>query len=135
MTYHTIPDVEVEVTVKEGDSSTQRGALLESLAKRVLVALQHDHVKTDVRVTGCELDIIATERQTGAKVVVECKAYRDRTISADVLTKMLGNLMVHDFQAAWLITTAKLGKDASGLVENFRAKSIEKRQQLRVYEP
>jgi Holliday junction resolvase-like predicted endonuclease len=135
MAHQTILDIEVEVTVKEGDSSTQRGALLESLAKRVLVALQHDHVKTDVRVTGCELDIIATERQTGAKVVVECKAYRDRTISADVLTKMLGNLMVHEFQAAWLITTAKLGKDASGLVESFRAKSVEKRQQLRVYEP
>ncbi len=50
MTHQTMLDIEVEVTVKEGDSSTQRGALLESLAKRVLVALQHDHVKTDVRV-------------------------------------------------------------------------------------
>ncbi|MGR2927811.1 nSTAND1 domain-containing NTPase [Acidithiobacillus ferriphilus] len=135
MSNQTVLDIEVEVTVKDGDSSTQRGVLLESLAKRVLVALQHDYVNTSVRVTGCELDIIATDRQTGARVVVECKAYRDRTISADVLTKMLGNLVVHDFQSAWLITTARLGKDASGIVSNMQAKSIDKRQILRVYEP
>lgn len=54
-------DLAIEITVKEGDSSTQRGALLESLAKRVLIALQHDHVETTVRVTGCELDVIARE--------------------------------------------------------------------------
>lgn len=128
-------EIDIEVTVKEGDSSTQRGALLEGLAKRVLTALQHDYVQTNVRITGCELDIIAKDRQSGARILVECKAYRDRTIAADVLTKMLGNLMVHDYQAAWLITTAKLGKDATGLVQVFREKEIEKRQQLRVYEP
>src|SRR5690242_6639101 len=122
MSNQSMLEVEVEVTVKEGDSSTQRGALLESLAKRVLVALQHEYVKTDVRVTGCELDILAIEKQTGAKVAVECKAYRDRTISADVLTKMLGNIMVHDLQAAWLITTSKLGKDASGIVASMQIK-------------
>lgn len=128
-------EIQVEVTVKEGDSSTERGALLESLAKRILNVLQHVHVKTDVRVTGCELDIIATDNQTGARISVECKAYRDRTISADVLTKMLGNLMVHDFNSTWLITTAKLGKDARGIADKFRAKSVEQRQQLRIYEP
>lgn len=128
-------EINVEVTVKEGDSSTQRGNLLESLTRRVLQALQHKHVQTNVRVTGCELDIIAEDQQTGARVSVECKAYRDRTIGADVLTKMLGNLMVHDFQSTWLITTAKLGKDAAGIVESFRAKDVTQRQKLRVYEP
>jgi Holliday junction resolvase-like predicted endonuclease len=135
MPTQTALDLDIEVTVREGDSSTQRGALLEVLAKRVLVSLQHDHVSTNVRVTGCELDVIATERQTGAKVLVECKAYRDRSISAEVLTKMLGNLVVHDYQAAWLITTAKLGKDAAGIVDSLREKGYETRQKLRVYEP
>jgi hypothetical protein len=133
-TIHSI-EVEVEVTVKEGDSSTQRGTLLESLAKRVMAALQYNHVQTNVRVTGCELDIIATEQQTDARVSIECKAYRDRTISADVLTKMLGNMFVHDYTSTWLITTARLGKDAAGLVESFRSKSVEQRQRLRIYEP
>lgn len=128
-------ELAIEITVKEGDTSTQRGALLEALAKRVLVALQHDYVNTAVRLTGCELDVIAREKQSDAKILVECKAYRDKTISADVLTKMLGNLMIHGYSSAWLLTTAKLGKDARGIVEGFRDKPTVSRQQLRVYEP
>jgi hypothetical protein len=131
---HTNIDLSIEVTVKEGDSSTQRGSLLEALAKRILAALQHEHITTDVRVTGCELDVIAREKQTAAKVLVECKAYRDKSISADVLTKMLGNLMVHGYASAWLITTSKLGKDAKGIVEQFKSKTTADRQQLRIYD-
>lgn len=129
-------DIQIEVTVKEGDTSTERGALLEKLVRRVLNALQYEHVKTTVRVTGCELDVIATEKQSGSKVIVECKAYRDKTISADVLTKLMGNLDFYDeYKAGWLITTAKLGKDASGLLELHRSKSSSKRERLKVYEP
>lgn len=47
-------NLQIEVTVKEGDSSTERGALLENLIKRVLCALQYTHVRTTVRVTGCD---------------------------------------------------------------------------------
>ena len=128
-------DLSIEVTVKEGDSSTQRGSLLESLAKRVLTSLQYEHVSTAVRVTGCELDLTAREKQSTAQVIVECKAYRDKTISADVLSKMLGNLFVHDYASAWLLTTANLGKDAKGLVDKFKDKPVEERQKLRVYGP
>lgn len=128
-------DLEVEVTVKQGDSSTERGALLENLAMRVLGALQHEHVSTNVRVTGCELDLIAKEKQTGAKVVVECKAYRDQAVSADTLTKLVGNTIFHDYQSAWLITTSKLSKDAKGLWDLQRAKPVIERQRLRVYGP
>lgn len=133
MAYQGI-EVAIEVTVKEGDTSKQRGDLLEALAKRVLLSLQHQHVKTEIRVTGCELDLIASEKQTGKKIIVECKAYRDRTISADVVTKMLGNLMLHDYDSAWLITTSRLGKDASGAVDKIRSQPT-KSQSLRVYEP
>jgi Restriction endonuclease len=128
-------DLAIEVTVKDGDTSKQRGDLLESLAKRILIALQHDYVTTNIRVTGCELDVVAQEKQSSAKVLVECKAYRDKTISADVLTKMLGNLFVHSYSSAWLLTTAPLGKDAKGVVEKLKEKSVNERQQLRVYGP
>jgi hypothetical protein len=128
-------DLSIEVTVKEGDTSAQRGALLESLAKRVLISLQYEHVTTDIRITGCELDVTALDKQSTARVIIECKAYRDKTISAEVLTKMLGNLLVHDYSSAWLITTANLGKDAKGLVDRFKEKSISERQKLRVYGP
>lgn len=124
----------VEVTVKDGDTSKMRGDLLESVAKRVLVALQFTHVSTEVRVTGCELDIKAKDDQTGESIIAECKAYRDKTISADVLTKMLGNIMVHGYASAWLICTSKLGKDAKGIVDKLQEDPARARQ-LRVYEP
>lgn len=129
-------DLQVEVTVREGDSSTARGALLESLVKRVLSALQYEHIKSTVRVTGCELDVVGQDKQTGAQVLVECKAYRDKNISAEVLTKLMGNLTFHDeYKAGWLITTGQLAKDALGLVEKQKLKSLEKREQLRVWDP
>lgn len=128
-------DLEVEVTVKQGDSSTERGELLEKLAMRVLAALQHEHVNTNVRVTGCELDVIAREKQTGAKVIVECKAYRDQAVSADTLTKLVGNTVFHDYHSAWLITTSKLSKDAKGLWTMQCAKPVTERQRLRIYGP
>jgi len=128
-------ELSIEVTVKEGDTSTERGKLLELLAKRVLNALQHDHIKTEVRVTGCELDLTAEERQTGRKILVECKAYRDRSIAADVLSKLIGNMVIQDFDAAWLITTARLGKDAKGVEDKQRGKGVEQSQRLRVYQP
>jgi hypothetical protein len=129
-------DLQIEVTVKEGDSSTERGKLLEGLVKRVLLALQYEHVRTTVRVNGCELDVVAQDKQTGSQVFVECKAYRDKTISAEVLTKLMGNLAFHEeYKAAWLVTTGRLGKDAAGLVEQHKAKTSEKRERLRVWEP
>lgn len=126
-------DVAIEVTVREGDSSKQRGDLLEKLAKRVLSTLQYEHVKTEVRVTGCELDLVATDNQSGSRVLVECKAYRDRSIAAEVITKMMGNLWLHDFTSGWLITTSNLGKDAQGAVDQIRC-SAEKSGKLRIYD-
>jgi Restriction endonuclease len=128
-------DLHIEITVKDGDTSTERGSLLEKLAKRVLVARQYEHIHTNIRITGCELDVIAQDKQTGSKILVECKAYRDKTLPADVLTKLMGNLAFHDeYKAAWLITTSRLGKDAKGLLEQQRQKSSDKREQLRVWE-
>lgn len=127
-------EIAVEVTVKEGDTSKQRGDLLENLAKRVLLALQYQHVSTEVRVTGCELDLVATDSQTSSRILVECKAYRDRSIPADVLTKILGNVALHDFDSGWLICTSRLGKDATGVLDKLR-NNAGKSKLLRVYDP
>jgi hypothetical protein len=127
-------EIAVEVTVKEGDTSKQRGDLLENLAKRVLLALQYQHVSTEVRVTGCELDLVATDSQTSSRILVECKAYRDRSIPADVLTKILGNVALHDFDSGWLICTSRLGKDATGVLDKLR-NHAGKSKLLRVYDP
>ncbi|GKT20069.1 hypothetical protein AVHY2522_24700 [Acidovorax sp. SUPP2522] len=133
---NNLADLQIEVTVKEGDSSTARGSLLESLVKRVLIALQYEHVRTTVKVTGCELDVVAQDKQTGTRVLVECKAYRDKTLSADVLTKLMGNLAFSDeYKAGWLVTTGPLGKEALGLVEQHRQRPPEQRERLRIWEP
>lgn len=125
----------IEVTSNEGDSSKSRGDLLERLAKRVLRALQFEHVRTDVRVTGCELDVIAEHRQTGARILVECKAYRDKQIAAEVLAKLMGNVQFEDYSAGWLISTSNLSKDAQGRLSAQRQKPTEQRQRLVVYDP
>lgn len=129
-------DLQIEVTVKDGDSSTERGSLLESLVKRILIARQYEHVQTTVKITGCELDLIAQDNQTGSRVLVECKAYRDKALSADVLTKLMGNLAFNDeYKSAWLVTTGPLTKEAIGLVEQHRQRSTEHRERLRIWEP
>lgn len=129
-------DYQVEVTVKEGDSSTERGGLLEKLARRVLAAKQYDFISANVRVTGTELDVIAQDRQTGGKIFVECKAFRDKNVNAEVLKKLAGTLFVHDdYRAAWLICTSPFGKDALGLIEQMRSKPVIEREKLKVWGP
>jgi Restriction endonuclease len=129
-------EYQVEVTVKEGDSSTERGALLERLTRRVLEAQQFDFVSSNIRVTGSELDVVAEDRQTGAKIFVECKAYRDKSINAEVLKKLAGTLFVQDeYRAAWLVCTSEFGKDAQGLLEQMRLKPIAEREKIRVWGP
>lgn len=129
-------DYQIEVTVKEGDSSTERGSLLEKLARRVLDAQQYDFISTNVRVTGSELDVVAQDRQTGAKIFVECKAYRDKNINAEVLKKLAGTLFVQDeYRAAWLICTSTFGKDALGVLDQMRSKPIGEREKIRVWGP
>ncbi len=127
-------DIQIEVSVKEGNSSTQRGDLLEKLVKRVLLARQYEHVSTSVLVTGCELDVVAQDKHTGIKIIVECKAYRDKAVDADTLTKLMGNLSFYDeYKSAWLITTSRLGKGAKGLVEKLRSNS-DQRERLLIWD-
>lgn len=129
-------DYQIEVTVKEGDTSTQRGALLENIAKKILIAQQYDYVSTNVRVAGCELDVVGEQKQTGGKVIIECKAYRDKPIGGEVLRKLAGTLVFNEeYRAAWLITTGPLSKDAKGLIEQFRLKPVAERERLRVWGP
>lgn len=80
----------IEVCIKESQSSTDRGRTLEELTKNVLKQQQYEAVDT-VRITGMEIDVMATHRITGEKIFVECKAW-DSTLPADVITKLLGKL-------------------------------------------
>jgi hypothetical protein len=127
--------VRLEVIAKDGDSSVQRSGLLESLVKRVLIALQCTHVATNVRVTGMEMDVLAQDAQTSERFLIQCKAYRNQTISAEVIFKLLGQLDFQRCSAGWLLSTTELGQEAKGVREEFRRRSEHERKKLRIYEP
>ena len=81
-----------------------------------------------------EVDLLAEERTTGERIIVECKAQRS-TVPADVLVKLFGKVALEGFASGWLISTHDLGKDAKGVRDKFSARSPEERRRLQVYDP
>lgn len=123
----------VEVAVPEGVSTTECGRILERFAGRFL-GTQNFLVEQEVRLTGSEVDLIASEKMTGEKVFVECKAQRS-TIEADVIMKLLGKIDFEGCSSGWLISTYDLGKDAKGVMDRWSSRPPEQRRRLQVYPP
>ena len=82
---------EIAVCTKEGDSTTFKGNLLEKLAREILEVQQYKVTET-VRITGMEIDLLARHKISNSTIFVECKAW-DGTLPADVITKLLGNVV------------------------------------------
>ena len=124
----------IEVVSEEDDANKLKGDLLEALAGSLLKSQSYE-VETQLRVTGVELDLVALHQVSGRRIYVECKAHRD-SLSADVLTKLLGTLDVHEqYQEGWLVSAGPLGKDAKGLWDEWQRKPAEKRSRLSVFTP
>ncbi|MEN6419156.1 MAG: restriction endonuclease [Clostridiaceae bacterium] len=111
--------------------TTEKGALLEHLAASVLAAQQYS-VSEQVRITGMEVDVLAKHKYTGETIYVECKAHEE-SLSADTITKLLGNILLKGANAGWLITTGDLGKDAEGVRCEWEGKPVELKKQLVIY--
>ncbi|WP_405132388.1 restriction endonuclease [Paenibacillus sp. FSL H8-0317] len=125
----------IEIAVSENTTTTEKGRLLESLGREVLETMQYD-VINEVRLTGIEVDLLARHRITSEVIYVECKAYKDtNTISADVITKLLGNVHLKRVSSGWLLSTGPLGKDAKGIVEEWEQNPVEQRKLLQIYSP
>lgn len=105
--------INIEICIKESQSNTEKGRILENLVSTVLRHQQYDVLET-IRVTGMEIDVLAKHKITGATILVECKAW-DNPLPADVITKLLGNVTLRDADAGWLMTTGPLSKDAKGI--------------------
>ena len=123
----------VEICTESGSSTTDKGQLLENLTATFL-ATQGFQVTESVRVTGMEIDVIACDKTTGERIYVECKAHRSN-ISADVITKLLGNVILRDVASGWLIVTHDFGKDAKGIYDEWDQKPTDQRRRLRMYPP
>lgn len=123
----------IEVAVPPGTTTTERGQILENFARRFLDA-ENFGVVQNVRLTGAEVDLLATDKTTGKKFLVECKAQR-QTISSSVISKLLGNVEISGHAGGWLISTYALGKDAKGIRENWEQRPPHERQRLRIFDP
>ncbi|MGE3279553.1 MAG: restriction endonuclease [Alphaproteobacteria bacterium] len=123
----------IEVAAAPDTTTTDRGRVLAKFAQRFLET-QNYKVTEEVRLTGTEVDLLATELSTGERIFVECKAHRS-TISSEVLYKILGNVTARNFSSGWLISTYSLGKDAKGVRHEWEQRPTEERRRLQIYEP
>ncbi|HHD2718866.1 TPA: restriction endonuclease [Clostridium perfringens] len=125
MSYH------IEVCVSKDIQNTEKGRILERLGKDVLESMQY-YVKEEIRLTGIEVDLLAINKISGEEIYVECKAHKN-PLSADVITKILGNLTIKGVSSGWLLTTGPLGKDAKGIQHEWEKRPSEIRKQLNIY--
>ena len=106
-------NTKIEVCIKEEETTTCKGSILEEMVAQVLTCQQYEVTQT-VRVTGIEIDVLAQHKFTGQTILVECKAW-DSALPADVITKLLGNGLLKGIKTCWLVTTGGLSKDAEGI--------------------
>ena len=129
----SMPEHNIEVAVSSEISNTERGNLLVDLMCEIFDALNYK-AGPPIIVTGMEVDITAVHNVTNEEVYTECKAHRDK-IPEDVLSKLLGNVVLRNVQQGWLITTSSLSKDAEGWKQDWEKKPIEERRRLQIYTP
>jgi len=123
----------IEVLKRADAANKEKGDLLEKLAEDIMASRGYE-VVSQLRVTGSELDLLCKDRVSGKEVYVECKAQRE-TLSANVLTNLLGTVTLKNYSEGWLISTGPLGKDAKGVVDEWERKPKEERSKLSFYTP
>lgn len=121
----------IEICTKEDESTTVKGGILERLVAQILTVQQFEVTQT-VRVTGMEIDVYAKHKITNQVILVECKAH-ENALPADVITKLLGNIMLRKADACWLVTTGPLSKDAEGTRIEWEKESNSQRGKLSFY--
>jgi hypothetical protein len=127
-------NVNIEVALPKDATTTEKGRVLERFARKFLET-QNFRVTQEVKLTAMEVDLVAEEKTTKERLLVECKAYRS-TIPADFLTKLLGNIQLDgEDTLGWLISTFALGKDAKGFRDKWEQKPLAIRRRLQVCDP
>ena len=124
-------NISIEVCIKDGQTSTDKGRILEQLTANILRIQQYEVMNT-VRVTGIEIDVLAQHKINNVQILVECKAWND-PLPADVITKLLGNVMLRNASAGWLMTTGPLSKDAAGICSEWERRVDDSRSKLSFY--
>lgn len=123
----------IEICTEEKANTSEKGSVLERFVSRFLET-QGQTVNTQIRLTGMEIDLLCNDPDTSEITLVECKAYRN-PLSADAISKLLGNVILRGAGSGWLISTHDLTKDGKGIKHEWEAKPAEERRKLRIYEP
>jgi hypothetical protein len=126
--------MKIEVALNKSASTKERGDLLEDLTEKLLMAQSYEVIK-EIRFTAVELDLLCRHKISGKEIYVECKAYRNKNIDANILKNLAGTLVFKDYSEAWLIGTGAYGKEAKGFVKEWQEKPKEQATRLSFYDP
>lgn len=113
-----MPGQHLLLHLPENWTNDQRGSFFEDFIGDLLRPMRFA-VEKRLRVTGMEIDLLAKSLDQPRKILVECKAQRD-ALSADVITKLLGNVTIRGADSGWLFATSDLGKDGRGQWEEIQ---------------
>ena len=126
--------MKIEVALNKSASTKERGDLLEGLAEKLLEAQSYEVIKA-IRFTAVELDLLCRHKISGKEIYVECKAYRDKNLSSNILKNLTGTLYFKGYSEAWLIGTGDYGGEARGYIKEWQEKPKEEATRLSFYEP
>ncbi|PMW57819.1 restriction endonuclease [Pseudomonas sp. GW456-11-11-14-LB2] len=127
-------DIKIEVALPSSASTKEKGDLLEKLTAQLLSAQSYE-VINEIRFTAVELDLLCKHKISGKEIYVECKAYRDKPIDANILKNLAGTRALMEYSEAWLVSTAEYGKEAKGFMETWQNKPTAQATTLSFYEP
>ena len=122
----------IEVIKNKDEAQKQQGDILENFIEELMDVLGYKVIR-NVRFTSCELDLLCKNKVSEKEIYVECKAYNEGTLSADLLKKMLGTIDFNQYSEGWFFTTGTLSKDAKGFVETWEKR--DDRAKLLIYTP
>jgi Holliday junction resolvase-like predicted endonuclease len=111
-------DKTARVLVPRNWNNDRKGGFLEEVAGRLLKRQRYE-ITGRVRFTGMEIDLIADHIDTRERVFVECKFVTD-PLSAGVINSLLGKALRKGVSTAYLFSTAPLGKEARGAIDELR---------------
>lgn len=125
--------MKIEVATAPGATTKDKGDLLEHLSKKLLIAQSYEVIE-EIRFTAVELDLLCKHVVSGKVIYVECKAHRNN-IDANVLKNLAGTLLFKEYDEGWLISTAELGKEAKGFVNEWHDRKTKQDTRLSFYTP
>jgi hypothetical protein len=103
----------IRILVPTEWSNTEKGNYFEELVASLFERMQWS-VRTRIRVTGMEIDLLAEHNHSKHKALIECK-FLNSSFDAPIISKLIGNAITRsDIDTAWLVCTSEPGKDAEG---------------------